>query len=155
MASYFGRHDGTKSKMHRSIDANSLVGSTSSAADEPNLVAADTIAAISTPAGEGAIALVRISGPNAIAIAAKVFRGKEEPSCFASHVQHLGKVVTASENLIDEVLISIHRSPGSYTGEDLVEISCHGGTLVTARVLETCLCAGARGARPGEFTERA
>ena len=141
--------------MHRSIEANSLVGSTSSAADEPNLVAADTIAAISTPAGEGAIALVRISGPNAIAIADQVFRGKEEPSCFASHVQHLGEVVTASGNLIDEVLISIHRAPGSYTGEDLVEISCHGGTLVTARVLETCLCAGARGARPGEFTERA
>ena len=141
--------------MHRSIEANSLLGSTSSSADQPDPVAADTIAAISTPAGEGAIALVRISGPDAIAIADKIFRGKEEPSRFASHVQHLGEVVSASGNLIDEVMMSIHRAPGSYTGEDLVEISCHGGTLVTARVLETCLRAGARGARPGEFTERA
>jgi len=57
--------------------------------------------------------------------------------------------------LIDEVMMSIHRAPASYTGEDIVEISCHGGTLVTAKVLEACLHAGARGARPGEFTERA
>ena len=141
--------------MHRSVEGSSLVRSTSSAAEESKPIAADTIAAISTPTGEGAIALVRISGPNAIAIADKIFRGKETASEFASHVQHLGEIITYSGQAIDEVLMSIHRTPGSYTGEDLVEISCHGGTLVTAKVLEACLRAGARGARPGEFTERA
>jgi tRNA modification GTPase len=115
----------------------------------------DTIAAISTPPGEGAIALVRISGANAIAVADKIFRGKQKPSESASHVQHFGEIVDEQERLIDQVMISVHRAPASYTGEDLVEISCHGGTLVSAKVLEACLRAGARGARPGEFTERA
>ena len=114
-----------------------------------------TSPAISTPPGEGAIALVRISGGNAIQIADKIFRGKEQPSQFGSHVQHLGEIVSAEDQLIDQVVLSIHRAPASYTGEDLVEISCHGGTLVSAKVLETCLRAGARAARPGEFTERA
>jgi tRNA modification GTPase len=141
--------------MHRGAKESSLLESGSSAASDSEAVAAETIAAISTPAGEGAIALVRISGPNAIAIANKIFRGKEAPMNFASHVQHLGEIVSESADLIDEVIMSIHRAPISYTGEDLVEISCHGGTLVTAKVLEACLRAGARSARPGEFTERA
>jgi tRNA modification GTPase len=115
----------------------------------------DTIGAISTPAGEGAIALVRISGANAIAVADKIFRGKEMPSRFAPRVQHVGEIVDETGRLIDRAMLSVHRAPASYTGEDLVEISCHGGTLVTAKVLEACLQAGARGARPGEFTERA
>ena len=119
------------------------------------MTVSDTIAAISTPPGEGAIALVRISGVNAVQIADKIFRGKEEPSRFASHVQHLGEIVGAENQLIDQVVLSIHRAPASYTGEDLVEISCHGGTLVSAKVLEACLRAGATVARPGEFTERA
>jgi len=119
------------------------------------LIATETIAAISTPPGEGAIALVRISGPAAVSIAEKIFRGKKRPSRFASHSQYFGDIVTESGGLIDEVMMSIHRAPASYTGEDIVEISCHGGTLVTAKVLEACLHAGARGARPGEFTERA
>ena len=118
------------------------------------MTVSDTIAAISTPPGEGAIALVRVSGANAVQIADKIFRGKE-PSRFASHVQHLGEIVGAENQLIDQVVLSIHRAPASYTGEDLVEISCHGGTLVSAKVLEACLRAGARAARPGEFTERA
>jgi len=139
--------------MHRSAEENTIVGSTS--ATETESIPAETIAAISTPAGEGAIALVRISGPGAIAIAEKVFRGKEPPSRFDSHVQHLGEIVDEAAQLIDEVMMSIHRAPSSYTGEDLVEISCHGGTLVTAKVLEACLRTGARSARPGEFTERA
>jgi tRNA modification GTPase len=117
--------------------------------------AADTIAAISTPAGEGAIALVRISGDSAIEVADKIFRGKQKPSEFASHVQHLGEIVDQSGRSIDQVMTSIHRSPASYTGEDLVEISCHGGTLVTAKILDVCLRVGSRAARPGEFTERA
>ena len=119
------------------------------------MTASDTVAAISTPPGEGAIALVRVAGANAIQIADKIFRGKEQPSKFASHVQHLGEIFSAENRLIDQVVLSVHRAPASYTGEDLVEISCHGGTLVSAKVLEACLRAGARAARPGEFTERA
>ena len=119
------------------------------------MTAADTIAAISTPAGEGAIALVRISGVNAIDVAEKIFRGQQKPSRFGSHVQHFGEIVDGKGRLIDQVMFSIHRAPASYTGEDLLEISCHGGTLVTAKVLEACLRGGARAARPGEFTERA
>ena len=141
--------------MHRRAEESSLVRSTSSDTGDREPITSDTIAAISTPAGEGAIALVRISGPDAIRIADKIFRGKESPSRFVSHVQHLGEVVTESGGLLDEVMMSIHIAPASYTGEDIVEISCHGGTLVTAKVLEACLREGARGARPGEFTERA
>ena len=141
--------------MHRSLEGSALVRSTSSTRDDSHLIATETIAAISTPPGEGAIALVRISGPAAVSIAEKIFRGKKRPSRFASHIQYFGDIVTESGGLIDEVMMSIHRAPASYTGEDIVEISCHGGTLVTAKVLEACLHAGARGARPGEFTERA
>src|SRR5205809_6981222 len=119
------------------------------------MTVSDTIAAISTPPGEGAIALVRVSGANAIEMADKIFRGKERPSRFVSHVQHLGEIFSTESQLIDQVVLSIHRAPASYTGEDLAEISCHGGTLVSAKVLEVCLRAGARPARAGEFTERA
>jgi tRNA modification GTPase len=119
------------------------------------MTVSNTIAAISTPPGEGAIALVRISGTNAIDIADKIFRGKEPPSQFAPHVQHLGAICSAENQLIDQVVLSVHRAPASYTGEDLVEIGCHGGTLVSSKVLEACLRAGATAARPGEFTERA
>src|SRR5207244_5665110 len=134
-------------------EESSIVTSTS--AEDPQSIAGDTIAAISTPAGEGAIALVRISGADSIAVADKICRAKAKPSEFASHVQHFGEIVDETERLIDQVMMSIHRAPASYTGEDLVEISCHGGMLVSARVLEACLRAGARAARPGEFTERA
>ena len=114
----------------------------------------ETIAAISTPVGEGAIAVIRISGEHAIAVADRIFSGHEKPSDFPPHTQRLGEIV-ADDRVVDQVMLSVHRAPASYTGEDLVEISCHGGMLVTARVLEACLAAGARGARPGEFTERA
>ena len=119
------------------------------------MTASDTIGAISTPPGEGAIALVRVSGPKAVQIADKIFRGKEQPSKFSSHVQHVGEIFGAENQLVDQVVLSVHRAPASYTGEDLVEISCHGGTLVSAKVLEACLHAGTTAARPGEFTERA
>src|SRR6202049_816195 len=141
--------------MHRSAKGSSLARSTRMMAKDQPVMARDTVAAISTPPGEGAIALVRISGANAIAVADKIFRGKQKPSESASHVQHFGEIADEQGRLIDQVMISIHRAPASYTGEDLVEISCHGGTLVTAKVLEACLRKGARGARPGEFTERA
>src|SRR6476620_10586612 len=119
-----------------------------------SIVPGETIAAISTAAGEAAIALIRISGKDAIEVADKVFRGKQRPSDLASQTQHLGEIVENGA-LIDQVMLAVYRAPASYTGEDLVEISCHGGALVTAKVLEICLRAGARAARPGEFTERA
>ncbi len=124
------------------------------ASSETEALAAETIAAISTPAGEGAIAMVRISGDEAIAVADRIFRGNERPSEFPSQSQRLGEIVVG-DGAIDQVMLSVHRGPASYTGDDLVEITCHGGVLVTAQVLEACLGAGARAARPGEFTERA
>src|SRR6266576_4983440 len=155
MDPHFRGNNGAKPKMHSRAGRDSSERSRELTADEQPIIAGETIAAISTPAGEGAIALVRISGVNAIEVADKIFRGKEKPSRFASHVQHFGEIVDASERLVDQVMVSIHQAPASYTGEDLVEISCHGGMLVSAHVLEACLRAGARAARPGEFTERA
>jgi tRNA modification GTPase len=119
-----------------------------------SVVPRETIAAISTAAGEAAIALVRISGQSALEVGDKIFRGKNSPSELESHTQHLGQIIE-NGSVIDQAVLSVHRAPNSYTGEDLIEISCHGGALVTAKVLETCLRAGARPARPGEFTERA
>ncbi|MEP6603895.1 MAG: tRNA uridine-5-carboxymethylaminomethyl(34) synthesis GTPase MnmE [Spartobacteria bacterium] len=140
--------------MHRSAEGSFLEQGELTAQDR-HVDQGDTIAAISTPAGEGAIALVRMSGENAITMAEKIFRGKGQPSQFTPQLQHFGEIVDQAGTLVDQVMMSIHRAPISYTGEDLVEISCHGGVLVTARVLETCLRAGARAARGGEFTERA
>jgi tRNA modification GTPase len=140
--------------MHRRVAGSSLANPLDVAQDR-QVLAGETVAAISTPAGEGAIALVRMSGIDAIAVADKIFRGQTKPSQFAPHVQHFGHLVDEKDQAVDEVMMSIHRTPASYTGEDLVEISCHGGVLVTAKVLESCLRAGARAAHAGEFTERA
>ncbi len=139
--------------MHRSL-AGSVAKSASVKAAGERATPRDTIAAISTPAGEGAIALIRVSGEEAIGVADRVFRGQEKPSEFPAHTQRLGEIFDG-DRFVDQVMLSVHRAPASYTGEDLVEISCHGGILVTARVLETCFHAGARAARPGEFSERA
>jgi tRNA modification GTPase len=139
--------------MHRSVEGDTREPSGVTASLE-SAAAGDTIAAISTPAGEGAIAMIRVSGEEVIAVADRIFRGNEKPSEMPSHTQRLGEIVEG-DRVIDQVMLSVHRAPASYTGEDLVEISCHGGVLVTAQVLEACLHAGARGARPGEFTERA
>src|ERR1700755_736991 len=119
------------------------------------MTVSDTIAALSTPPGEGAIALVRVSGAKAVEVADKIFNGKETPSRFEPRVQHFGEIFDRERRLIDQVVLSVHRAPASYTGEDLIEISCHGGTLISAKVLEACLRRGARAARAGEFTERA
>lgn len=112
-----------------------------------------TIAAISTPPGEGAIAVIRISGKEAIPIASKIFSRKVEQ--FASHTAHYGKILDAEKKVIDSVLLLVMRAPKSYTGEDSVEIFCHGGTIVTSRVLKRILEAGAIPAKPGEFSLRA
>lgn len=142
--------------MHRRVTGNNLQEQSSSLtpASADRSSTGETIAAISTPAGEGAIALIRISGSEAIVVADRIFQGQQKPSQFPSHVQRFGEIVDG-DRLIDQVMLSVHRAPASYTGEDLVEISCHGGILVSARVLEACLRAGARAALPGEFTERA
>jgi tRNA modification GTPase len=116
----------------------------------------DTIAAISTPLGEGGIGIVRISGKEALKIADKIFRGKLPPSQIPSHTVNYGEIVNPKiEEIIDEVLLTVFRAPKSYTAEDLVEISCHGGVLVLSKVLEQSLNCGARLAEPGEFTLRA
>jgi tRNA modification GTPase len=114
----------------------------------------DTIAAISTAFGEGAIAILRLSGPEAVSIAESVFRGARPAGSVPSRRQQLGAVYHDGIKL-DEVLLSVHRAPHSYTGEDVVEIHCHGGVLITRRILESLLAKGARAAEPGEFTRRA
>jgi len=118
----------------------------------------DTIAAIATPLGEGGLAVIRISGQGALAVADKVFvpvgRNSRPASGAASHTIHYGKVVRAGQQ-VDEVLCAVMRAPRTYTREDIVEITCHGGILSTKTVLDTVLEAGARLAEPGEFTQRA
>ena len=114
----------------------------------------DTIAAISTPLGEGAIALLRVSGPGAVGLAEAVFRGKKSAAALAARVQQLGAIFDSGQKL-DDVLLTVFRAPHSYTGEDTVEIACHGGVLVARRILELVLKGGARSAEPGEFTQRA
>ena len=113
---------------------------------------ADTIAAVATPAGTGAVALVRLSGPGSWGVAEAVFRGKGR---LAARRVVYGDLVDEEGRIIDDVLVTAFRGPGSYTGEDTVEIACHGGMLVTRRVLELVLRNGARAAEAGEFTRRA
>lgn len=115
----------------------------------------DTIAAISTPPGEGGIGIVRVSGDRAEAIGLRLFRF-HRGSVFRSHVLHYGTVVEpATGTLIDEAMAVLMRAPRSYTCEDLLEIHCHGGMLVVEQVLAAVLAGGARLADPGEFTRRA
>ena len=116
----------------------------------------DTIAAISTAAGEGGIAIVRMSGPLSLGIADDVFSSPagKRPSDMPTHTVHFGSIEAEGEKL-DDVLLTVFRSPASYTGEDVVEIHCHGGTIVTRRILGLLLDGGARLAEPGEFTRRA
>lgn len=120
-----------------------------------NLKDSDTIAAIATPPGEGGISVVRISGRDAFAVADKVFVGKNSLSASPSHTAHFGRIVDAQGKYVDEVVAVTFRNPNSYTCEDVVEVSCHGGYIVTQKVLEMFLAAGARAAEPGEFTKRA
>jgi tRNA modification GTPase len=118
----------------------------------------DTIAAIATPLGEGGLAVVRISGAEAFEVADKVFQaiGKSslKPSAAPTHTIHYGKIVRHSKT-VDEVLLSVLRAPRTFTREDTVEISCHGGILPAKLVLDAILKNGARLAEPGEFTRRA
>ncbi|MBN2507538.1 MAG: tRNA uridine-5-carboxymethylaminomethyl(34) synthesis GTPase MnmE [Verrucomicrobia bacterium] len=118
----------------------------------------DTIAAISTPLGEGGLAVVRLSGPHALAVADRCFRpsgaASVKPTAAASHTIHYGHVVREGR-VVDEVLLAVMRAPRTFTREDVAEISCHGGVLLAKLVLDTVLASGARPAEPGEFTRRA
>ena len=115
----------------------------------------DTIVALATAPGESAVAIVRMSGPSALAIATRRFRGRRSPERSASHRLLLGSFLDAYDSPLDTVLLSIFRAPRSYTGEDVVEISSHGGYVIPRAILECLIAEGARAARPGEFTERA
>lgn len=114
----------------------------------------DTIASISTAFGEGAVALLRISGSEAISIAQKLWTGRKPVAELPARYAAFGAVAEEGRKL-DDVLLTVFRAPHSYTGEDTVEIACHGGILVSRRLLEAVLRAGARAAQPGEFTQRA
>ena len=114
----------------------------------------DTIAAISTGMTNSGIGIVRISGEEAFDIADRIYKGRNKITESESHTIHYGHIIDGEET-IDEVLVMVMRAPRTFTGEDTVEINCHGGTFVLKRVLETVLKNGARAAEPGEFTKRA
>ena len=114
----------------------------------------DTIVAISTACGVGAISIIRLSGSKALEVASKIFKGKDLKKV-ASHTINHGYIIDKNRNIIDEVLVSVMLAPKTYTMEDIVEINTHGGIASTNKVLELCLVNGARLAQPGEFTKRA
>lgn len=114
----------------------------------------DTIAAIATASGPAAIAMIRVSGPDAATIAAKMFRGRP-PARWQPRRFYVGRLVDEAGRTLDRGLAVIMRAPRSYTGEDVVELHCHGGVLLARRLLGAVLAAGARAAEPGEFTLRA
>lgn len=117
--------------------------------------ASDTIVAPATPSGEGAIAILRLSGPQALPVLEAIFRPSRPPlSLVPGRLRH-GHVVAADASPLDEVMVVVFRAPHSYTGEDLVEIQGHGNPLLVRRLVDRCLEVGARLARPGEFTQRA
>lgn len=115
----------------------------------------ETIVAPATPPGEGGVGIVRLSGPKAIGCLAQVFKGKTPTAAMNTHHLYHGHLVNLDDQHIDEVLAVIMRAPHSYTGEDVVEVHCHGGTQVLRNVLDLFLSTGANMAAPGEFTQRA
>ena len=116
----------------------------------------DTIVAMATPAGAGAIAVLRLSGPEAITIASSIFTSVSGKSLAEqkTHTVHLGHIKDG-EKIIDEVLVSIFKNPNSYTGEDVIEVSCHGSNYIQQEIIQLCLRKGCRMAQAGEFTLRA
>lgn len=113
----------------------------------------ETIVAPATPPGEGAIGIIRLSGKDALVIVSKIFKGKDllqQPT----HTIHFGKIMDGN-TIIDEVVVSLYKGPKSYTGENVVEISCHGSQYVLEQVIQLCVKNGAVPAKPGEFTQRA
>lgn len=115
----------------------------------------DTIAAISTPLGEGGISVIRVSGEDSIAVVNQLFKGANLTKV-STHTVHYGHIIDPeSGQVIDEVLVTVMRAPKTFTVEDVVEVSCHGGIVVTNRILQLILAHGVRMADPGEFTKRA
>lgn len=114
----------------------------------------DTICAISTPQGMGGIAVVRVSGDRAIDIVSTRWQGKPLDQC-DSHTVHLGHIIDSQGNLLDEVVLTLYRNPRSFTGEDVIEIACHGSTWIQQQLVSTLIDAGCRAAAGGEFTRRA
>lgn len=116
----------------------------------------DTITSISTPMGEGAIGIVRLSGHDAVEIADKLYKGKHLLKDVPTHTINYGHIIDPeTEEVVEEVMVSVLRAPRTFTREDIVEINCHGGILTTNRVLELTMTYGARMAEPGEYTKRA
>ena len=114
----------------------------------------DTICAISTPQGMGGIAVVRVSGSRAFEIVQSRWQGKDLSQC-DSHTVHLGRIIDTQGNLLDEVVVTLYRNPRSFTGEDVIEIACHGSTWIQQQLVATLIDAGCRAATGGEFTRRA
>lgn len=116
----------------------------------------ETISSISTPVGEGAIAIVRLSGVNALEIAGKLYRGRKTLDEVDSHTINYGHIIDPdTDEVVEEVMAAVMRAPKTYTREDIVEINCHGGINTINRILQLTLKHGARMAEPGEFTKRA
>lgn len=120
-----------------------------------DLIPSETIAAIATAPGPSGISVIRISGSKAISTADKIFAGKIKPSQVSTQTVHYGKITDpTTKKIIDEVLLTVFLAPDSYTGENMVEISCHGGDFVTSAILKLIIKLGVRHAEPGEFTKR-
>lgn len=116
----------------------------------------ETISSISTPMGEGAIAIVRLSGHDAIEIADRLYKGKKSLLEVESHTINYGHIIDPeTAETVEEVMVAVMRAPRTYTRENIVEINCHGGIMTVNRILELTLTHGARLAEPGEFTKRA
>ena len=113
----------------------------------------DTIVALATPPGIGAIGVIRLSGAQSVSIIDQLFPSKDL-STVTSHTLHVG-MLKYKDEVIDEVVVSIYKSPRSYTGEDVVEISCHGSPFIQQQIINVCTQLGARLAKAGEFTQRA
>jgi tRNA modification GTPase len=115
----------------------------------------DTIVALATPLGTGAISVIRVSGPEAINSVSQIFDGKKKLTDAASHTIHYGNIGNGNDKHIDDVLVSVFREPNSYTGEDAIEISTHGNPLIGQKIIDLLLSENIRIAEPGEFTKRA
>ncbi len=121
---------------------------------ELTALAGDTICAISTPQGRGGIAVIRVSGPQALDIVQQRWRGKPLAD-MATHTVHLGQLTDTAGDCLDQAVLTVYRAPNSFTGEDVVELACHGSTWIQQQVIQTLIDAGCRHATAGEFTRRA
>ncbi len=118
------------------------------------LIHEDTIVALATPPGTGALGLIRVAGPDAFRIVDDIFRGADLAAA-ATHTIHFGHIQDESQHVLDEVLTLVYRAPRTYTGDDIIEISCHGSAYILQSIIELIIRKGARAAKPGEFTLRA